>query len=117
MLQGRAFQKSRTAPIETSAKGLLTSIMRGSLRPEALKDAAGALGRTATVRHVLDARRPGQLVAQNSPEIDNGHDPSVALERGGRQRLELGIGCRDQHHVRLAQAIACRIQNEGAPLE
>src|SRR5262249_14698744 len=72
MLQGRAFQKLRTASIGTSANGWSASMVCRRPVPQLLEQIAGGpCGRAAPVRDVFDSWSAGQLGREDSPEVDN----------------------------------------------
>ena len=58
---------------------------------------------------------PGERGRQDPPEVDDRTTvPVVTSEIGGGQALELGIGRRDEHDVRVAQAVAATVSSISA---
>src|SRR5262245_46594300 len=89
--------------------------MRRYLAPELLEN--GGIASTTPVGQVLDSSSARQLIREDSPEIDDENRAAAAAEVARGQPLEFRIGSRNQDHVRVAQAIAHVVHDQGPPPE
>src|SRR5947199_5932212 len=118
MLQGRRFQKSRTAPIDTPANGGLRTIGIHGFSPQRLQRVRRIIAaRSAPVGDVAKARIVHDLGTEDSPQVDHDGRPIAGTEVGRCEAPELGVGRGNDHQIGVAQAVLWRIENQRAPVE